>query len=135
MPTSYPSANPSRADFSQLDNARIDAHHWKIMFISGMGFFTDAYDLFIIGVVMTLLKPLWHVQPLEESLVESTALLASAVGALLFGRIADMLGRKRIYGFEVLVLAAGAIACAFAPNILCIDAFTQRGIQRLVQTQ
>lgn len=101
-----------------MDDAKISAHHWKIMFISGMGFFTDAYDLFIIGVVMTLLKPLWHVNPLEESLVESTALLASAVGALLFGRVADMLGRKRIYGVEVLVLAAGAIACAFAPNIL-----------------
>ena len=28
-----------------------------------------------------------------------------------------MLGRKRIYGIEVLVLAAGAIACAFSPNI------------------
>jgi hypothetical protein len=36
-----------------MDEARISAHHWKIMFISGMGFFTDAYDLFIIGVVMT----------------------------------------------------------------------------------
>jgi MFS family permease len=105
-------------NFSEMDNAKISPHHWKIMFISGMGFFTDAYDLFIIGVVMTLLKPLWHVQPLEESLVESTALLASALGALLFGRVADMLGRKRIYGFEVLVLAAGAIACAFAPNIV-----------------
>lgn len=105
-------------DFSEMDNAKVSAHHWKIMFISGMGFFTDAYDLFIIGVVMTLLKPLWHVRPLEESLVESTALLAAALGALLFGRVADMLGRKRIYGFEVLVLAVGAIACAFAPNIL-----------------
>jgi MFS transporter, PHS family, inorganic phosphate transporter len=28
-----------------------------------------------------------------------------------------MLGRKRIYGAEVLVLAAGAISCAFLPNI------------------
>ncbi len=28
-----------------------------------------------------------------------------------------MVGRKRIYGVEVLVLAAGAIACAFAPGI------------------
>jgi MFS family permease len=44
-------------------------------------------------------------------------LLAAALGALLFGRVADMLGRKRIYGFEVLVLAAGAIASAFSPNI------------------
>ena len=29
------------------------------MFISGMGFFTDAYDLFIIGVVMAILTPMW----------------------------------------------------------------------------
>jgi len=27
-------------DFSELDNAGISKEHWKIMFISGMGFFT-----------------------------------------------------------------------------------------------
>jgi MFS family permease len=86
-----------------MDEAKPSRLHWKIMFISGMGFFTDAYDLFIIGVVMTMLKPMWHVGKVEEGLVESTALLASAFGALLFGRVADMLGRKRIYGVEVLV--------------------------------
>ncbi len=104
-------------DFTDLDNAGISKEHWKIMFISGMGFFTDAYDLFIIGIVMSLVKPIWHTGKIEESLVDSTALLASAFGALLFGRVADMLGRKRIYGVEVLVLAAGAFGCAFAPNV------------------
>ena len=104
-------------DFRQMDEAKPSALHWKIMFISGMGFFTDAYDLFIIGVVMAILRPMWHVGKLEDGLVESTALLAAAIGALLFGRIADMVGRKRIYGVEVLVLAAGAIGCAFSPNI------------------
>ncbi len=87
-----------------------------------MGFFTDAYDLFIIGVVMTILKPMWHFSALEESLLGSTSLLASAFGALVFGRVADMLGRKRIYGFEALVLAVGAIACAFAPSVLWLIA-------------
>jgi len=105
------------ANFRELDEATPSKLHWKIMFISGMGFFTDAYDLFIIGVVMTMLRSQWHVGKLEDSLVESTALLASAIGALLFGRVADMLGRKRIYGVEVLVLAAGAIGSAFSPNI------------------
>ena len=112
-----------RSEFVEMDNAKISKQHWKIMFISGMGFFTDAYDLFIIGVVMALLKPMWHVGKVEEGLVESTALLASAIGALLFGRVADMLGRKRIYGVEVLVLAAGAIACAFSPNIWWLIGF------------
>ncbi len=112
-----PTTASNTTDFSEMDNAGISREHWKIMFISGMGFFTDAYDLFIIGVVMVLLRQQWTIGKIEESLVESTALLASAIGALLFGRVADMLGRKRIYGVEVLVLAAGAVACAFSPNI------------------
>lgn len=106
-----------------MDDAGISREHWKIMFISGMGFFTDAYDLFIIGVVMSLIQPIWHTGKVEESLVNSTALLASALGALLFGRVADMVGRKRIYGVEVLVLAAGAIACSFAPSIWWLIGF------------
>jgi MFS family permease len=72
---------------------------------------------------MALLRPLWHVDKVEESLVESTALLAAAIGALLFGRVADMVGRKRIYGVEVLVLAAGAIASALSPNIWWLIGF------------
>src|ERR1700689_2273624 len=115
--------NTTTSDFAAMDDAGITSHHWKIMFISGVGFFTDAYDLFIIGVVMALLKPMWHVGKVEEGLVESTALLAAAIGALLFGRIADMIGRKRIYGVEVLVLAAGAIASAFSPNIWWLIGF------------
>jgi PHS family inorganic phosphate transporter-like MFS transporter len=102
---------------ARMDEAKTTRLHWRIMFISGMGFFTDAYDLFIIGVVMEMLKHEWSISPVAEGLVTSTALLASAVGALLFGRVADMLGRKRIYGYEVLVLAAGAIASAFSPSI------------------
>jgi MFS transporter, PHS family, inorganic phosphate transporter len=101
----------------QLDESHITRAHWKILFISGMGFFTDAYDLFIIGVVMTLLKDEWHPSPVAVGLVTSTALIASAIGAVAFGRVADILGRKRIYGYEVLVLAIGAIASALSPSI------------------
>jgi MFS transporter, PHS family, inorganic phosphate transporter len=108
---------------SRMDDSKITKQHWKIMFISGMGFFTDAYDLFIIGVVIALLKDEWHPSPWAVGLVTSTALLASAFGAIIFGRVADMLGRKRIYGYEVLVLAAGAIASAFSPDIWWLIGF------------
>ena len=114
---------PAADLLARMDDAKTSRMHWRIMFISGMGFFTDAYDLFIIGVVMEMLKHQWKVSPLAEGLVTSTALIASAVGAVLFGRIADMLGRKRIYGYEVLVLAAGAIASAFSPSIWWLIAF------------
>ncbi len=113
----------NRDQFAHLDASGVTREQWKIMFISGMGFFCDAYDLFIIGVVMNILKGEWHPSPLAVGLVTSTALLASAVGAVLFGRVADMVGRKRIYGYEVLVLAAGAIASAFSPDIWWLIGF------------
>ena len=99
-----------------LDDAKISRFQIKTMFVSGMGFFTDAYDLFVIGIVVSLLKTQWSLSTSQVSWLNSATLLASAVGAVIFGRVADMLGRKRIYGYEVLILAAGAIASAFSPN-------------------
>ena len=104
--------------FEKLDDSKVTRFQWKIMFVSGMGFFTDAYDLFVIGIVVALLQPEWHLSTTQVSLLNSVTLAASAVGALVFGRVSDILGRKRIYGYEVLILAIGAIASALAPNYI-----------------
>jgi PHS family inorganic phosphate transporter-like MFS transporter len=112
------SSAPARGAFSALDKSGISRFQLKIMFVSGMGFFTDAYDLFVIGIVVVLLKTEWSLTTTQVSLLNSVTLAASAVGAIVFGRIADILGRKRIYGYEVLILAIGALASAFSPNFV-----------------
>ena len=61
----------SRDILRQLDESPLSSFHWKTVITSGMGFFTDAYDLFIIGVVIADLAPdLWRSQifgsPLSE---------------------------------------------------------------------
>jgi PHS family inorganic phosphate transporter-like MFS transporter len=113
----------SAARFSEIDDERMSKTQWSIVLISGMGFFTDAYDLFIIGVVLKLLQSEWHIGAVETAIVGATALVSAAIGSAVFGRIADVFGRKYIYGFEVLVLGAGAIASAFSPNIWWLVAF------------
>ena len=104
--------------FQALDDSKITRFQIKTMFVSGMGFFTDAYDLFVIGIVVSILKTQWSLDTTQVSWLNSATLLASAFGAIIFGRVADMLGRKRIYGYEVLILAVGAIASAFAPGYI-----------------
>jgi MFS transporter, PHS family, inorganic phosphate transporter len=111
-----PGSAAAPGSFDSLDDAKINRFQLKIMFVSGMGFFTDAYDLFVIGIVVALLKTQWTLSTNQVSWINSATLLASAVGAIVFGRVADILGRKKIYGYEVLILAFGAIASAFAPN-------------------
>jgi nitrate/nitrite transporter NarK len=96
---------PAAGLLTSLDDSKVTRFQLKIMLISGMGFFTDAYDLFVIGIVVALPKPEWSLSVTQVSLLNSVTLAASALGAILFGRVADILGRKRIYGFEVLILA------------------------------
>jgi MFS family permease len=100
-----------------MDGGSTTREHWKILLVTGMGFFTDAYDLFIVGIVASLIATEWHTVSYQISLLSSLALLTSAFGAVVFGKIADRFGRRKIYGYEMLLLAAGAIASAFAPSI------------------
>lgn len=90
--------------------------HWRIIFTAGMGFFTDAYDLFIIGVVTTLLKPLWHLSTWQLATLNGASLAAAACGAIFFGTLSDKLGRKKMYGVEVAVLFCGAILSSLTPS-------------------
>ena len=112
--------------YRPLDEAEVGRKHWLTVFTAGMGFFTDAYDLFIIGTVTVLLTPIFHLSTNQVSLLNSASLLASVAGALTFGKLMDHLGRKRMYGVEVAILVAGAILTAFAWN------FTSLFIFRLV---
>src|SRR5689334_14390063 len=87
-----PSTQSVQEILAQLDNSGLSRFHWKAMITSGMGFFTDAYDLFIISVVNSLLIPLWHLNALEIALINSVSLLSAAIGSYLFGLLADRIG-------------------------------------------
>ena len=109
--------------YRPMDDAPINSKHWLTVLTAGMGFFTDAYDLFIIGTVTAILTPIWHLSTGELSLLNSVSLLAAVVGALVFGKLMDILGRKAVYGIEILLLVLGAIASALAPNYALLFAF------------
>ncbi|WP_308389381.1 MFS transporter [Acidithiobacillus sp. AMEEHan] len=100
-----------------LNTARFSPFHLKAIWASSMGFFTSAYDLFIIGTALVLIKEEWHLSPDEVGLVGSISLIATFAGAYLFGILADKLGRKKIYGLEALLMTIGALMSAVAPNV------------------
>jgi hypothetical protein len=70
----------------------------RALLVSGMGFFTDAYDLFVIGIVSTLLKTQWHLGTSQLALLNAVMLGAAFLGAIVFGRLADKIGRTRSTG-------------------------------------
>ncbi len=106
-----------------LDDAPLSLFHLRAVLISGLGFFTDAYDLFIIGAALVLLKQEWHLSQTSVGLVGSTTLIANFLGAFVFGRLADIMGRKALYGLVAIIMTVGAFLTAFSPNIYWLIAF------------
>lgn len=102
----------------QNEEAALGKFHAKMVLTAGIGFFTDAYDLFIIGIVTAILGPIWHLSTLHIALLNGAALASAAFGAVFFGFFSDRYGRKKLYGYEVLILFCGAILSACATSFI-----------------
>ncbi len=100
-----------------LNTSQFSLFHIKAMFASAMGFFTSAYDLFIIGTALVLIKDEWHLSAQQIGLIGSISLIATFFGAFIFGNLADRLGRKSVYGIEAILMVIGALMSAFSFNV------------------
>jgi PHS family inorganic phosphate transporter-like MFS transporter len=106
----------------QLNEAPRSKFHRRTVLVSGVGFFTDAYDLFVISTVATIVAAQWGLSTFQTSWVTGSAILGAFFGALLFGRIADIFGRKKVYTLVAAIMIVGALASAVAPGFLWLVA-------------
>jgi MFS family permease len=106
-----------------LDEASLSRFHLRAVLVSGMGFFTDAYDLFVIGIASTLITADWHLSSGRLALLNSTMLAAAFLGAFVFGRFADITGRKRVYWVVAVIMVVGALGSALSPSYWVLIAF------------
>jgi PHS family inorganic phosphate transporter-like MFS transporter len=102
-----------------LNRAPFSLFHLRVVFVVAMGFLAVSYDLFIITPALPLIERSFHVSSNAAAiqLVSSSILIASFLGAIVFGCIADRVGRKAIYGWQALFMAGLTLCCVFAPTI------------------
>ena len=95
----------------------------RALLVSGIGFFTDAYDLFVIGIVSILLKGQWHLGAAQLALLNAVMLGAAFLGAMAFGWLADVIGRTQVYWISAAMMVLAAIGSALSLNLAMLVAF------------
>jgi len=106
-----------------LDEASLGRVHLRAVVASGVGFFTDAYDLFVIGIASTLISRDWHLDSGHLAVLNSVMLAAAFLGAFIFGRYADVVGRKRVYWLVAAIMIAGALGAALSGSFWVLIGF------------
>jgi MFS family permease len=106
----------------------MDGYQWTVLLAAWLGWGFDAFDSLLFNFVSPNCIPtLLHLQigsPAAKAatlqwtgILTSLLLLGWAAGGVLFGQIADRLGRTRTLLLTMLIYALGTAACALAPNL------------------
>ncbi|KZF21763.1 MFS transporter [Xylona heveae TC161] len=112
-----------RLALAEIDKAPFGWYHVRAIAVAGIGFFTDAYDIFAIGLVTSMLGVVyWHNAHTSPGHIPTTADTAikvatsggTVIGQVAFGWLADVVGRKKMYGLELLLIIFATLAQALS---------------------
>ena len=95
--------------------------------MAGIGFFTDAYDIFAINFVTSMLGVVYwqntgsvktdgHIPPNSDTAIKVATSGGTVLGQVGFGWLADVVGRKRMYGLELILIIFATLAQALSSD-------------------
>jgi MFS family permease len=112
----------------------MSGYQWTVVFAAWLGWGFDVFDGLLFNFVAPNCIPTLLGLPIGSpeaagptlywtGVLTSLLLLGWALGGILFGRIADRMGRTRTLMITMLLYSLGTALCAFAPNVWALAAF------------
>ncbi|MCL1697085.1 MULTISPECIES: MFS transporter [unclassified Lysinibacillus] len=89
----------------------------KLLGVAGVGWLFDAMDVGILSFVIAALAVDWGLTPSQSGWIGSINSIGMAVGALVFGVLADKVGRKQIFMWTLVLFSIASGLSAFTTTL------------------
>ncbi|TAQ83677.1 hypothetical protein B7494_g8000 [Chlorociboria aeruginascens] len=108
-----------RLALAEIDKAPFGWYHVRACVVAGIGFFTDSYDIFAINLVTAMMgvvfwtnhgKASGSIPTNSDTAIKVATSGGTVLGQLGFGYLADVVGRKRMYGLELIIIIFATLA-------------------------
>jgi MFS family permease len=90
---------------------------WRALIAAQLGWMLDAMDFLLFTFALLPIQKEFALTPAQVSLPIVTALIASAIGGIAFGRIADRFGRVRAMTISILLYSGATAGMATAQDL------------------
>ncbi len=92
----------------------VDRPAWRALFAAQIGWMLDAMDFLLFTFAVLAIQKEFGVTKATIGLLTSVALVASAFGGIVFGRLADRIGRVRAMTWSILIYSGATAGLATA---------------------
>lgn len=89
----------------------------RLLVTSGMGWMFDAMDVGLLSFILAALKADWGLSAGQMGWIGAINSIGMAVGAMMFGMMADRIGRKHVFVITLLLFAIASGLSAFASTL------------------
>ncbi|MDO5086800.1 MAG: MFS transporter [Comamonadaceae bacterium] len=89
----------------------------RLLTLSGLGWMFDAMDVGLLSFILAALKADWGLSAGQMGWLGAINSVGMAVGAMLFGMMADRIGRKHVFVMTLLLFAVASGLSAFASTL------------------
>lgn len=96
---------------------RVDRKAWHALFAAQLGWMLDAMDFLLFTFALLPIQKEFNLTKAEITIPISVALIASAIGGIVFGRLADRIGRVRAMTISILLYSGATAGMATAQNL------------------
>lgn len=104
----------------EQERRKITGRQIRTVLVSSTGFFMDAYDIFVINLVLPMLGYVYYKQNNNtvpsniQGIVKGITNVGNLIGQIIFGILGDSKGRKSIYGIELLIIIVATIGSSMS---------------------
>lgn len=106
-----------------IANSKFNRFHLGLLIWGFLIILFDGYDLVVYGTVVPFLINKWHLTAVEAGAMGSYGLFGMMFGAIIFGILADRIGRKNVIAITLLLFSLFTLLCGFAKTPTLFTAF------------
>jgi EmrB/QacA subfamily drug resistance transporter len=96
---------------------------WRLLSVTSLGALLAATNASSLDVALPTVARHFHASATEASWAVLAYMVVNTAFILVFGRLADLVGRRTLYLFGLACLTASSFACGLAPDALVLDVF------------